>query len=409
MIYDVKVIPRGVRLTFGGYNDKLEKFATYITKKISEDIQDIIPNEKDFERYKDNISRGLAAFDVKQPYAHCSFYSSLTMQPETFQYDNQELREAIAAATLEDMTSYVTTLWSSGKGVALVQGNLDEREAEVLVSKIDKTLGFKTISADEYPPELEPLPLPPISAKSMPTRLVIEEPNPSNGNAAVHIALQSLSEEPKEQVLMELISAIVSEPFYEDLRTKQQLGYIVQSGMRAVGKTRFMGFIVQSSVAPTEKLTSAVLKYLEKVGPSLLEKLNEGDFAVYVKSSIDRKTEPDKQLAQEVTRNWAEIGSGRLDFGRTQREIAALLDISKADLLDFWDRLYVKDGRRILITEMVPRIGPASSAAPPKSTGYASGNVVSGEPLVLGIDDIPKFRKDRAAVSSTRIDLERLA
>jgi hypothetical protein len=57
--------------------------------------------------------------------------------------------------------------------MALVQGNLDEKQALALVSTIDKTLGFKPIPAKEYPPELTPLPLPKISANSMPTRLVI--------------------------------------------------------------------------------------------------------------------------------------------------------------------------------------------------------------------------------------------
>jgi secreted Zn-dependent insulinase-like peptidase len=65
-----------------------------------------------------------------------------------------------------------------------------------------------------------------------------------------------------------------------------------------------------------------------------------------------------KQLTTEATRNWGEIGSGPLQFYRTQREIAAALDLTKNDLLKFWDNLYVKDERRNLITtEVVPQVG----------------------------------------------------
>jgi insulysin len=132
---------------------------------------------------------------------------------------------------------------------------------------------------------------------------------------------------------------------------------------------------------------------------------------VYVKSLIDRKTEPDKQLATEVTRNWAEIGSGRLEFDRTQREVAALLDVTKTDIIDFWDRFYLQDGRRVLITEMIPQVGAASSAAPPKSTGYASVQAASTESsgLVLGIDDIQRYRQDRQRLVSNTVDPERIA
>jgi insulysin len=114
-------VPRGVRLTFGGYSDKLQKFATYISRKISIDSADILPsNEAEFDRYKDIISRTYAAFDVKQPYAHCASFALLAMTPSTFDYSNQEMRKATEDASLEDLISFVSSVWSSGKGLALV-------------------------------------------------------------------------------------------------------------------------------------------------------------------------------------------------------------------------------------------------------------------------------------------------
>jgi insulysin len=280
-----------------------------------------------------------------------------------------------------------------------LQGNLFEAEALDLVSTIDKALRFKSIESDGYPPDLAPLPLPPISSKSKVTRLAISEPNPENSNSASYVVIQDLSEAPKDHVLLEIVSAVVAQKFYEDLRTKQQLGYIVSSGIRSIGKTRFMGFIVQSSVATNEKLTGEILKYLDSVRPKLLNKLSKGDLAVYVKSLIDRKTEPDKQLATEVTRNWGEIGSGRLQFDRVQLEVSALLDVTKDDLLEFWDRIYVNDGRRVLATEMIPRVGVASTTRPSKTTGYTTVGATQGDGPVLGIDDIASFRKDREMLS----------
>ena len=396
LTYDVKVVPRGVRLTFGGYNDKLQKFASYVSKKLSSDVKDLLPKtESEFDRYKDVISRAFAAFDVKQPYAHCASYSQLLLQPLKFQYSNQAMREETEKATLSELIMYASTLWSSGKGLALIQGNLDGTEALKLVSTLDKALAFTSIMKEEYPPELKPVPLPPIPAKSKPTKLVISEPNPENGNSASYALIQSLSEDPKDHVLLELISSIVAEPFYEDLRTKQQLGYIVSSGLRALGKTRFLGFIVQSSVASSDKLSLEIMKYLDGIRPGLLEKLSEGDFAVYVKSLIERKTDPDKQLVAEVTRNWGEIGSGRLQFDRVQQEVSALLDLTKGDLLEFWDKLYLSDGRRLLVTEMVPRVGAAATKAPPTSykvDGYFGD--------LIGIDDIDELRRYRDPYSA---------
>ena len=392
LTYDVQIVPRGVRLTFGGYNDKLKEFVAYVSRKAALEFDDILPKtDREFERYKDLLSRTFAGFDVKQPYSHCTSFSQLLLNPITFQYSNQDLRQAAAAITMDELRAYATSLWSSGKGLALIHGNLDKGEAEEIVNTIDRTLRFQPISSEDFPPELAPLPLPPITAQGKPTRLVVSEPNAENSNSASYVVLQSLSEDPKEHVLIELLSAIIAERFYEDLRTKQQLGYIVSSGVRGLGKTRYLGFIVQSSVATNEKLTKEMFTFLDGVRPNFLEKLPKGDFAVYVKSLIDRKTEPDKQLSTEVTRNWGEIGSGRLQFNRSQLEVAAALEVSKEDLLEFWDDLYVNDGRRVLVTEVVPKIGPASTNEPPKSTGYDGSQEIS----TLGIDDIPKFREAR--------------
>lgn len=402
--YDVKVLPRGVRLTFGGFNDKLQKFAVYVAEKISTNVKDILPrNDIEFDRYKDQVLRALSAFRVKQPYAHASYYTNLNLQPRRFQYTNQQLIDETAQATMQDLTSYATAVWSSGKGQALVQGNFDESEALHLVTTIDKALGFKPISDDQVPDQLDPLPLPTPTAvpknSNMPslvrrTRLVLAEPNPVNGNSASFVTIQSLGEGAKDHVMIELLSSIVEQPYYDDLRTRQQLGYIVSNGVKALGKTRTISFIVQSNVAPVEKLTTETLKFLDNTRDRL-EKLTKVDFGTYVKGLIDRKTEPDKQLATEVMRNWGEIASGRLEFDRVQKETLALLELEKSDIVDFWDRIYVGSQSRVLITQVVPREGPASSAEPPRSTGYASMTNKKPEGgLVLGVDDIDDFRQD---------------
>jgi insulysin len=395
LTYDVQVLPRGVRLTFGGYNDKLQEFAKYVSKKLTTDTKNnVIPkDEKEFERYKDNIMRGLSAFDVKQPYAHASYYSYLTLKPRKFEFPNADLRKALRETTLADLERYVDSLWKAGHGEALVQGNLDRDEALELVDAIDKTLDFEVLPASKLPPRIKALPLP--TAPKV-TRISIAEPNPSNENSAAHVVLQSVVRTEKDHVLIELLSAIIEDPFYADLRTQQQLGYIVGSGVRAIEETRTIAFIVQSSIASADRLASKILEFLDTFEDKTLQPLNDGDIAVYVKGLIDRKTEPDKTLAVEVTRNWSEIASGRLQFDRIQREAAALLDITKADLVQFWRRIYKSKDRRMLISTIIPRLGVASSREPPESAGYSTAELTNAsDAVVLGIKDIAKFRKDR--------------
>jgi len=385
--YDLQVMPRGVRLTFGGYNDKLKAFASYVTSKLARDLDDVLPSgEEDFERYKDNLLRALSAFKVKEPYAHAIYYSSLTQQPRNFQYTNEQLVTALKETSLPELVGYVKTLWAAGKGEALIQGNYDKKEALDIVNTIDKTISFNTISSDQYPARNKGLPLPISAPGDKPTRLSISEPNPSNNNAASTITLQCLGTSEKDHVLVEILGIIIKEPFYDDLRTKQQLGYIVSSGVKAVDQTRSLNVIVQSNVVPAEKITSSMMNFLDTVSDKLLAPLTSVDIELYVKGLVDSRLEPDKQLAIEVTRNWSEIASGRFQYDRLKAEVAALLTIRKEDIVDYWDLLYKKE-RRILVSEIVPQIGPTSKK-PELSSGY-SGGVPSS---VLGINDIDQLR-----------------
>jgi insulysin len=386
--YDLQVLPRGVRLTFGGYSETLKSFASYVTSKLAKNLKDMLPsNEEEFERYKDNLLRALSAFNVKQPYAHAIYYSSLTQKPRNFEYTNEQLVAALEETTLDQLVDYVKHLWSSGKGEALIQGNYNREEALDIVETIDNIISFKTIKSSQYPARLKALPLPVTAPSTNPTRLSISEPNPSNNNAASHITLQCLRTSERDHVLIEVLSAIIEEPFYDDLRTKQQLGYIVSSGVKAVDQTRSLSVIVQSNVVPAEQITAAMINFLDTVNDKLLTPLSTVDIELFVKGLVDRRLEPDKQLAIEVTRNWSEIASGRFQYDRLQAEVGALLSITKEDILDFWNDLYVKE-RRMLISEIVPRIGPVSKKVPPRTSGYAGGIPES----VLGIDDIEQLR-----------------
>ena len=223
MVYEVRVLPRGIRLTFGGYSDKLKKFASFLSRKLSREVRDLLPkSDKEFERYKDQIMRALSAFDVRQPYAHASYFGQITLQPRRFQYRNKYLREATRKITLPDLVAYVNSLWASGKGEALIQGNFDEAEALDLVKSIGDVLPFQSIAPADYPPRLQALPLPTSVAYTPPPRLLIAEPNPANENAVSYVMLQSLGKTEKDHVLIELINAIVEEPFYNELRTNPE-------------------------------------------------------------------------------------------------------------------------------------------------------------------------------------------
>lgn len=403
LTYDFQILPRGARLTFGGYNDRLGDFAVDVVRKLRTAAARLpaLRDPNEFERYRDRLSRALAAFDVRQPYARAIYYGGLLVTPERFQYDNRAMREALTKVGPEDLRRYADALWASGRGEALAQGNLDAREALGLVDAVDAALAFETSTT--LPPRLRASPSP------RRTVLAVPDPNLAQRNSASVVYLRSLDRSDRAHVLIDLVNALVNQPFYDDVRTRRQLGYVVSSGVKGAEETRALALVVQSSVAPAAALSNVTEAFLDDFRASTLERLTEAQVATYAKGLVERRTEPDRRLAQEVTRNWSEISAGTSRFDRAPREAAALLDVRKADVLAFWDDLLA--GPR-LTCEVVPRSGAASSPTPPRSAGYRDGNAGTRrrprgydddddvDVVRLGTDDVERFRRDRERVAT---------
>jgi secreted Zn-dependent insulinase-like peptidase len=193
-------------------------------------------------------------------------------------------------------------------------------------------------------------------------------------------------------VVVDVIGVILSERFYEDLRTKQQLGYIVSCGVKVLSESRNLSFVVQSSTSPVDKLTSEIFKFVTNARQKFLEPITQNEINSIAKGIVLKKTQPDKKLAIETTRNWNEIATGRLQFDRREQEARALLNLKKDDILDYWDTYILgqNGGRGLLVSEVIPKQGPASSKVPPKS--FASKSSAFNK---LGVDDIPSYREAR--------------
>jgi insulysin len=125
-----------------------------------------------------------------------------------------------------------------------------------------------------------------------------------------------------------LLAQIISEPCFDQLRTKEQLGYIVSSSQwQLVGS---MGFriVVQSEKDPVY-LESRVDVFLEHM-KGVLANMDDEEFQKQKQSLIDKKLEKLKNLGEEAGRFWNQIDLGYQDF--TISTIALLcFDLNFAD------------------------------------------------------------------------------
>ena len=180
------------------------------------------------------------------------------------------MKDALARINLSSLDGFLARVLQESFGTALVIGNYNAAQATQLVDLLDTTFPFaplepsrrsrRRIALTDLPvcqqTETETETAPKKSACPKGYRLKNLEPNENDGNSASTFYFQVPSKEIKDYMMLELLAEIVDQPFYDDLRTRQQLGYIVGSGARNREGYLSLTLTAQSNVVDGEELTS---------------------------------------------------------------------------------------------------------------------------------------------------------
>lgn len=120
----------------------------------------------------------------------------------------------------------------------------------------------------------------------------------------------------KLRAQLQLFSQIAKEPTFDTLRTKEQLGYIVMSGMTESAGSLNFRFLVQSEKKPdyVETRIEAFMDWLK----THIESLSEEDFEKQKGSLIAKKEERPKNLGEETQRFLGRITDKYYEFDRRE-------------------------------------------------------------------------------------------
>jgi nardilysin len=139
---------------------------------------------------------------------------------------------------------------------ALIHGNIDNVDAmtvrDAILNCLAATVGT-VLPSKKYPREL----VNQIPSQIEPTTILCPSKNVNEANTAVEIYFQVGKDNVRERVILDMLSHLMSEPFYDQLRTKDQFGYSVGCDSRWTCGIMGIHFVVVSS---TRSAVSFVLQ-----------------------------------------------------------------------------------------------------------------------------------------------------
>lgn len=334
--YKLETTVYGIYLAIKGYNHK----QPVLLKKILERITNFQVDPKRFSVFKERCIVALKNFSAEQPHQHALYYTTFLL--EELAWHKDELLDAMEELTVEKLAAFIPDLLGRLHIECLFHGNLTKEEALGTSDLVETILKENGKTKPLLPQQLmrhREIQLP--SGCSY----LFEMENEVHNNSSVEIYYQCDLQATKSNILLELFCQIISEPCFNTLRTQEQLGYIVWSGIRRCNGVQGLRVIIQSEKEPS-LLDSRIEKFLEGI-EEYIKAMTDEEFKNHIEALAVRRLDKPKKLSSECSRHWKEILSRQYNFDRDNIEVAFLMTVTKEDILSFYrDLIAVEAPRR---------------------------------------------------------------
>ncbi|PFH54234.1 hypothetical protein AMATHDRAFT_53111 [Amanita thiersii Skay4041] len=315
----------GLYLTTNGYNDKM----TVLVEHLLERIKRVSIDPKRLEVMREQTKRAWENFFMGQSY-HLSDYYGRYLLTEC-QWTVEEKLKELLTITAEEIQQHVKKLLSQVHVRILVTGNIFKDEAIKIAEVTESGLGPSSLPLGAL--NEHALVLPEGSNFIWSSKLL----NPNQVNSALTYFLHFGSVvDQRLRVTSALLVQILSEPAFNVLRTKEQLGYVVlcSSWTLPGHNEKGLRIVVQSGKRPGY-LEQRVEAFLDSMKEKL-EQMNDDIFQDHKMGLKKKWLEADKNLSEEAGRFILQINSGHWDFLRHENDAQLLDSIAKEDVLSLF-------------------------------------------------------------------------
>ena len=185
-------------------------------------------------------------------------------------------------------------------------------------------------------------------AREVPHNLLLELPV-DHADAAMVLHVQDADESFASRARSGLAAQILRAEYFRELRTEQQLGYVVSVSNRPVAKRAGLSFIVQSPAVGAAEIEQATLDFLDDF-VSRWPTTTDAAFEQYQSGLVNRLLEAPKNLAEQTQRYWHDLTDAHLTFDSREQIAALVQDLTREDMQAYFERINrLAQSQRLLI------------------------------------------------------------
>jgi insulysin len=259
-----------------------------------------------------------------------SEYSSYIVRTKIYstEYDKDILLENLNTISYDMIVNFMKGILNNTSLTTFVYGNIKK---DRLFNKFKKL--FKT--------KLDDLP-----KTNKIENIIIKHPNPNEKSKCVTYYYHVGEFSYKKYIILLLVANMLGTEFFEELRTKEQLGYLVNMSQINIRNQYYIVQRIQS-----EKSIDIIQSKIEQFNNSINDIIEKSNFNQFIETLYNIINEKDKSLDDRISRYLPEIIIREFIFNRNERLLQYIKKIKKEQLLTFVNKYLTSDNiTKVIIT-----------------------------------------------------------
>ena len=329
------------QIELSGFNDSLKRGLEEFLTNIQNMELNPEKYKEMFELQKQEYIKNLQNSFLKKSYKVCIEYMKLLITNSLFDTNdliNYLLNEEI---TFDDLIRFKKNMFSETKSIWLIQGNIKKETALDIVKSTNEIFNLditKKIKKSFYQKRTVQL------KNNINYIFRFLHPNKTEHDSSITSIYQIDKLANEEKPYYKLLDLFLSEKYYDSLRTKEALGYVVYGTKTSYYEIPHLMFIVQSKVQNPEYCSERTKSFIKEKFKDLKE-ISDEEFNTLIKSQLVEETKKDNDLNEQFERNWDEIAIERFKFNVKEENAEYLKKCTKEGLIKFYEKYLINEGK----------------------------------------------------------------
>ena len=331
--YSIREGYEGIYIDVNGYKES----AMALFELLLDHMVDFSITENKFLAIKDKVVRDYKNFALSD--AHQQTREKAPDILYHVKYTWEESLPVAESASLNGIKDYSKSLYEKTYTEAMVYGDFEKSDAEKTARLFRQKTKTKGINRQEAF-DLKYLKLDEPEIIQYTDNLLV--------NNSCFFRQYVLGEDsPQIRAVSKIIGKAVQQPFFTEMRTNQQLGYIVWSYTNNLDETHYLNFLIQSGEYPADKLNRHADEFIIS-SSEIVNSMDSETFQQLVDSVIEELEKTPMSIAERARKLKTYIFEYDADYLRDQDTIESLRTIDKETVANLLDTTVSPKSRRMV-------------------------------------------------------------